>query len=132
MGLVLAFLVPFVFADLLGVQRDVYYAIYAIATVTLLGRRLRAQGRPLSSVLLHRWPWAVVVGAAGAAVTVFAVLRVEDATPRPDGFELAAAVVWRGLVYGAVDGLLLAVWCRRAEAACSLIAEPTGKTSSSG
>ena len=109
-GLGVGFLVPFVFADLLEVQRDVYYAIYAIATVTLLGWWLHAQGRPLSSVLLHRWPWAVAVGTAGAAVTVFAVLRVEDATPRPDGLELAAAIVWRGLVYGTVDGLLLAVF----------------------
>jgi hypothetical protein len=44
----------------------------------------------------------------GAAVTAFAVLRVEGPTPHPDGFELAVAVVWRGLVYGLVDGLLLA------------------------
>ena len=49
-------------------------------------------------------------GVAGAAVTVFAVLRVEEATARPGGLELPAAVVWRGLVYGVVDGLLLAVF----------------------
>jgi D-alanyl-D-alanine carboxypeptidase len=109
-GLALGFLVPFVFADLLEVQRDVYYAIYTIATVTLIGRWLQAQGRPLSSFLLHRWPWGLAAGAAWAAVAVFAVLRVEEATGRPGGLELPAAVVWRGLVYGVVDGLLLAVF----------------------
>jgi formate hydrogenlyase subunit 4 len=29
-GLALAFLVPYVFADTLGVQRDIYYGIYAL------------------------------------------------------------------------------------------------------
>ncbi|MEX0816917.1 MAG: GerMN domain-containing protein, partial [Gaiellales bacterium] len=41
---------------------------------------------------------------------VLVVLRTEDATPRPDGLELAAAIVWRGVVYGFTDGLLLAVF----------------------
>jgi hypothetical protein len=37
-------------------------------------------------------------------------LRAEDATARPDGLELAAAVLWRGVVYGLADGLLLSVF----------------------
>ncbi|HEX4746832.1 MAG TPA: hypothetical protein VFU99_08120 [Gaiellaceae bacterium] len=38
------------------------------------------------------------------------VLRTEDATARPDGLELAGALVWRGLLYGVTDGLLLSVF----------------------
>jgi len=38
------------------------------------------------------------------------VVRTEDATSRPDGLELAAAVAWRGIVYGVTDGLLLSVF----------------------
>ena len=38
------------------------------------------------------------------------VLRTEDATPRPGGIDLIAAVAWRGIVYGVTDGLLLSVF----------------------
>lgn len=106
--LVVGFAVPFVFADLLEIQRDVYYGIHAAATLALFAAWLRHDGRTLGSVLRQRWPLAVGLGALGAAVTVFAVLRVEDSTAHPDGFEFAVAVVWRGLVYGLSDGLLLA------------------------
>ena len=109
-GLVVGFLIPFLFADVLDVQRDLYYGIHAIATLTLLAAWLRDRGTALSSFLLRRWPWGIAAGIAGGAVTVFAVLRVEDGTTHPDGFEFAVAVVWRGLVYGAMDGLLLAVF----------------------
>ena len=35
------------------------------------------------------------------------VLGTEDATSGPGGIELAGTIVWRGLFYGAIDGLLL-------------------------
>jgi hypothetical protein len=38
------------------------------------------------------------------------VLRTEDAGDHPGGLRFAAAIVWRGVVYGAVDGLLLSVF----------------------
>ena len=38
------------------------------------------------------------------------VLRTEDATNRPGRLELIAAVFWRGIVYGATDGVLLSVF----------------------
>lgn len=38
------------------------------------------------------------------------VLRLEEATPRPDGIDLIAALGWRGIVYGATDGLPLSVF----------------------
>ena len=38
------------------------------------------------------------------------VYRTEDATSRPGGIEFIAALLWRGVVYGAVDGLLLSVF----------------------
>lgn len=37
-------------------------------------------------------------------------LRAEDTTARPDGLELVAAVLWRGVVYGLADGLLLSAF----------------------
>jgi hypothetical protein len=38
------------------------------------------------------------------------VVRTEDATARPEGIELAGALLWRGVVYGIVDGLLLSAF----------------------
>jgi hypothetical protein len=38
------------------------------------------------------------------------VLRTDDSTTRPEGVELAGALLWRGVVYGAMDGLLLSVF----------------------
>ena len=38
------------------------------------------------------------------------VVRTEDATVRPNGIDLVGAVAWRGIIYGATDGLLLSVF----------------------
>lgn len=40
----------------------------------------------------------------------FLVLRTEDTTARPDGLELNGALLWRGVVYGATDAMLLSVF----------------------
>ena len=38
------------------------------------------------------------------------VVRTEDATSRPEGVQLVAAVAWRGVLYGITDGLLLSAF----------------------
>ena len=53
---------------------------------------------------------AVVLGIAFGALMALIVLRTEDATARPDGLELVGALFWRGVVYGATDGLLLSAF----------------------
>ena len=109
-GFVVAFAVPFVFADRLGLQRDVFYGVHALATLGLILLWARATGYDLGARTRRRWPWAVGLGAATAAVLAVMVIRTEDATARPDGAELVAAVLWRGIVYGATDGLLLSAF----------------------
>ena len=109
-GFVLAFAVPFVFADILGVQRDVFYGLYALAVLGLFALWSRSTGYDLVAACRRRWGLALGLGLAAAAVMVAVVLRTEDATARPDGLELLAAVVWRGVVYGVTDGLLLSVF----------------------
>ena len=51
-----------------------------------------------------------MLGAAAAVLLAFIVLRTEDATARPGGIGLAAAVLWRGVLYGVTDGVLLSVF----------------------
>jgi hypothetical protein len=58
----------------------------------------------------RNWRWGLALGAVGALVMTFVVLRTEDATDRPGGIELAAAVLWRGVLYGVTDGVLLSVF----------------------
>lgn len=58
----------------------------------------------------RRWRSALVLGVLVAVVLGFRVIRTEPATPGPQGVALVWAVLWRGVAYGAVDGLLLSAF----------------------
>jgi len=109
-GFLVAFAVPFLFADLLAINRDLFYGLYAIAVFGLIGLWARSTGYDLVAAVKRRWLWAVGLGVTFAGVLAFTVVRTEDATARPDGFELIGAVLWRGVIYGVTDGLLLSVF----------------------
>jgi hypothetical protein len=109
-GLAFGFLVPFLFADLAEIPRDLYYAIYAVAVVGFLAAWLRATDQRLGEMLRRHWIGAVALGVICAGVMAAIVVGAEDATPRPGGAELAGAVLWRGVIYGVIDGLLLSAF----------------------
>ncbi|HEU5206752.1 MAG TPA: hypothetical protein VFT94_03990 [Gaiellaceae bacterium] len=109
-GFVLALLVPFLFADVLDINRDVFYGLYALAVVGLFALWSRETGYDLVAAVKRRWIAALVLGLAAAALLTAMVLRTEDATARPDGLELVGALAWRGVLYGITDGLLLSVF----------------------
>jgi hypothetical protein len=109
-GLGLAFAVPYVLTDVLEVNRDVFYGLYALAVAGLLVAWSRSTGYDLIVAVRRRWTAAVLLGVATGGVLAAMVLRTEDATSRPHGVELTAAVAWRGVVYGITDGLLLSVF----------------------
>ena len=109
-GFVVAFAVPFVFADLLEINRDLFYGLYAVAVASLFALWARSTGYDLVAAAKRRWLWAVGLGLALAGVLAVTVVRTEAATARPDGLELVGAVLWRGVLYGATDGLLLSVF----------------------
>jgi xanthine/uracil permease len=58
----------------------------------------------------RHWPLAVVLGAVFAAISAFIAARAEAGTTHPGGLEFIAALIWRGIVYGAADGLLLSAF----------------------
>lgn len=109
-GLALGFVVPYLLTDVLDVQRDVFYGIYAVAVIVLFASWSRSTGYDLGAACRRRWPLAVGLGLAFAAVMAVTAVRTEDATARPDGPDLVAAVAWRGIVYGVTDGLLLSAF----------------------
>ena len=109
-GLMYAFALPYVLADVLEINRDLFYGLYALAVIALFALWSRSTGYDLVAAAKRRWVAALVLGLAVAAVMVAIVLRTEDATARPDGIELIGAVAWRGILYGVADGLLLSVF----------------------
>jgi len=109
-GFVLGFLVPFVFADVLGLPRDLYYGVYASMVIVFVTLWARSTGQDVGALVRQRWQLAVLLGLIFAAVLAFVVIRTDPATARPGGIELAWALVWRGVMYGAVDAVLLSVF----------------------
>ena len=109
-GFGIAFAVPYVLADVLAVNRDFFYGLYALSVFGLLMAWSHSTGYELIAAVKRHWMAALLLGIAAGGVLAAMVLRTEDATTRPDGLELAAAVAWRGIVYGITDGVLLSVF----------------------
>jgi hypothetical protein len=108
-GLPFAFAVPFLLADMLDLNRDLFYGLYALAVACFVAA-WALDTRLVRHDFTRNWRWGLALGAVGALVMTFVVLRTEDATDRPGGIELAAAVLWRGVLYGVTDGVLLSVF----------------------
>jgi len=109
-GFAVAFAMPFLLTDVLDLNRDVFYGVYALAVLGLFSGWVRSTGYHLVAAVRRRWLLALGLGLACAALLAVIVVRTEAATSRPDGLKLAGAVVWRGVVYGATDALLLSVF----------------------
>jgi hypothetical protein len=108
-GFPFAFAVPFLLADTLDLNRDLFYGLYALAVAGFVAGWARDTGLTRRD-LLRNWRWGLALGAVGAAATSLIVFRTEDATDHPGGLELVAAILWRGVLYGATDGVLLSVF----------------------
>jgi D-alanyl-D-alanine carboxypeptidase len=108
-GLALAFAVPFLLTDVLAIQRDIYYGIYAAAVLAFLALWLRRAVEDPRALLVRRWRAGLALGLLVAAAEVAIVLG-EPGTSHPSGVGFWAAILWRGVVYGATDGLLLSVF----------------------
>jgi hypothetical protein len=109
-GFVLAFAVPYLLADVLEINRDLFYGLYALAVFGLFALWSRSTGYDVVAAAKRHWIAALLLGLAAAAVLSAIVIRTEDATARPDGIDLFAAIAWRGILYGVTDGLLLSVF----------------------
>jgi len=108
-GALLAFALPFVLTDLVTIDRDLYYGVYAGSVFALFWLWLRSAGRPMREVLTRNWRAALALAVLFGGVMVAVALK-EGATSRPHGWAFAGALVWRGVVYGLADGLLLSTF----------------------
>ena len=105
-GALVAFLVPFMFADVLGVQRDLYYAIYSASVFVLFWAWLRASRVDVPAFFARNWKWAVALGLLCGGLLA-AIVFEGAGTEHPHGVTFWAEILWRGVVYGAADGILL-------------------------
>lgn len=92
-GVVVSFLIPFVLADTLELQRDLYYGMYGAAAIGLFVAWIRDTGQSPRQLCSRRWHWALALGALGAAASVAIVLNNEDATTHPGGLEFIGSLI---------------------------------------
>jgi hypothetical protein len=91
-------------------QRDVYYGIYAAAVAGLFAGWVHDTRQSPREMFARRWRLAVGLGVVFAAISAFIAISAEGDSPHPGGLEFVAALLWRGVVYGAADGLLLSAF----------------------
>lgn len=113
---VVGFLVPFLLVDLVAVSRNLFVAGHAMIFGTFLFAYARwAKLRPIRFLLYHPL-WGLLAAVIAGGFMVNFVLS-QPGSPGVEGLTLLFAILWLGVVYGIVDGLLLtvmpvyAVWC---------------------
>ena len=78
-GFVLAFAVPFLFADLIEIDRDLFYGLYALAVVGLFALWSRSTGYNLVAAAQRHWLAALLLGLTAAGLLAAMVVRTDDA-----------------------------------------------------
>lgn len=102
-----AFLVSWLFTDVLNVHRTAYVGVLAILAGAL------AVGYPLwsdqsATFWTHNWAWGLLGAVVTGALLAVLIRRSPEAHASARHIE-AGRGFWEGLVYGAAEGLLLSV-----------------------
>jgi hypothetical protein len=105
-GALIGFASSFIFGDLLTLPLDLYYLVYFAIIISFFTLYIKRTGLDLRHWLSRNWMWGILLG------LIFGGVMVQNVLSRPEtetlsGFYLAWAISWRGLIYGAIDGLLL-------------------------
>jgi len=108
-GALLFFLVPLLGTDLLELQPDLYYLLYFSAAAAWFAVFVRRHAVVLHDFWRPNLGYSLVVGAVVGAGLAAMVLSQEP-TDHPDGWRFAFEIIWRGVVYGAIDALTLFVF----------------------
>jgi hypothetical protein len=103
-----SFLVAWVLTSRLGVRRTPYIGILALVTGGLAIGYLAWSDTDLADFVTSHWGWGLL-GAAVTGALLARLSRHQPGGPRPQGWRLAAALAWEGVVYGSTEGLLLSV-----------------------
>jgi hypothetical protein len=104
--LLAGFTVPFVLSDLLVLPRDIYYLLYFVSVVMFAGYYARQTQLELRGFVRRRLVRAVAFGVVVGLLLMRGALAQPE-TPKLVGAFFWWALLWRGVVYGFVDGILL-------------------------
>lgn len=108
-GALLAFAIPLIAADLLELHHDLYLLVYYTVAGTFLASFATHAHVDWRRWLGTRMWWSLGVG----TLVAFAIVRkvVSDAAmPHPSGSFFWFELVWRGVLYGTMDAVLLFVF----------------------
>lgn len=105
-GAAVGFGASFLFGDLITLPVDLYYLIYLAIVLGFFAIYVKRTELDLKQWISHRLGWGVALGVVGGIVLMQGVLARPETAHLSAGM-LAWAIVWRGVIYGAVDGLLL-------------------------
>ena len=104
---VIGFLVSFISTDLATLPRNWFVLVHLSVSGAFILAYARWGGfRPRE--LLSRWKRGIAMGLVAAAISIAFVLSRPGSTS-PEGLQSVGPVLWLGVVYGAVDALLLTV-----------------------
>jgi hypothetical protein len=103
------FLSSYVFADLLRLPDAMYHLVYFVLVCGFAGLYVARIGLSVRATLRRRLAPALLFGALGGLVLMQRVLA-EAPTAGPHGLAFVWDLLWRGLIYGALDGVLLSAF----------------------
>jgi hypothetical protein len=106
----MAFVVPLVFSSYLELQHDVYYLVYFATVTAALAVYVRACEINVAEVVGRNWKLSLALGLASGAFVTWSVFGRIESTPHPAGAYFAFEILWRGVLYGIVDALLLSAF----------------------
>jgi hypothetical protein len=106
----LGMVVAAVFAGVLLLPRNIYLVFYLAIIGAFLYAYAGWSSADLKQEFVRFWPWGLLGGAvAGYLVVQTTLWQPAPRSPMPHGFQLLFDLVWLGLIYGAIDALLLSV-----------------------
>ena len=108
-GVLVGFGVSFIFGDLITLPLDLYYLIYFGIIIAFFTIYIKKTQLSLKEWFSRRLVWGILLGLIFGALMVQNVLS-RPATEKFTGPYLVWLIFWRGLIYGAIDGLLLSVF----------------------
>ncbi len=106
---ILSFGIASVFAGIFKLPRSIYLIPYISLVSLFFYLYIRWSGLNLASFLRHNWYWGLL-GAVFAGIFMVRNILEQPASVHEQGVRLVFDLVWSGVLYGAVDGILLSVF----------------------
>ncbi|MDX1647446.1 MAG: hypothetical protein R3304_09905 [Longimicrobiales bacterium] len=113
---------PLVFDDLLALPVGLYHLVYFLGVGIFLTTYARRADLPLRTWSRRRLPWGLALGALGGLILMRGALA-QPPSSGPSG-ALVWEILYRGVLYGLVDGLLLRATHRPVRQSHRLADEP--------